>query len=163
MYVYNVYVSVVYQCVCLVTCHSDMDPLARSGPVTGGPDTQVIQRPTHGTNLRSVPVRTVKTRRRFSFKIASFHMSICSYIFSYLLLPVGVHVTIRIISCDCLIFFFSMITCAISYDVSECSLYLYSWYERLSLSFHVLRITTFDPRLVVVYLRLRLELTLRLA
>ena len=29
----------------------------------------------------------------------------------YLLLPVGVHVDIRIISCDCLIYFTSMITC----------------------------------------------------
>ena len=50
MYVYNVYVCVVYQRVCLITCHSDMDPLARSGPVTGGPDTQVIQRSTYRTN-----------------------------------------------------------------------------------------------------------------
>ena len=44
--------------------------------------------------------------------------------FSYILLPVGVHVAIRIISCDRLIYFTSMITCIISCDVSECSFYL---------------------------------------
>jgi len=110
MYVYNVYVSVVYQCVCLVTCHSDMDPLARSGPVTGGPDTQVIQRPKYGTILRSILVRTVKTRRRFSFKIASFHVSVCSYII-FLFTAVSRHICVTcIISCSYLIYFTSMIT-----------------------------------------------------
>ena len=42
-----------------------------------------------------------------------------------------------IISCDCRIYFISMITCIISCDVSRCLLYLYSWYEYLSVSFHV--------------------------
>ena len=68
--------------------------LVRSGPVAGdpdpirirarcGPDTKVIRRPTHGMIRISVPVRTVKTRRRFSSEIASFHVSVCSSVVFY--------------------------------------------------------------------------------
>jgi len=44
---------------------------------------------------------------------------------------------ICIISCDCLRYFTSLVTCITSWDISECSLYLYSWFERLFTSFYV--------------------------
>ena len=83
--------------------------LVRSKPVTGdldpirirhcyGPDSQAIQRPTYEMIRRSVTVRAVKIRRQIGSKTASFHVSVCSHVFSLLLLPVGVHVSIRIIS-----------------------------------------------------------------
>ena len=61
--------------------------LVRSGPVVEdpdpirirarcGPDTQAIRRPIHGMSRRSVLVRAVKTRRRFSSEIASFQVSV---------------------------------------------------------------------------------------
>ena len=68
----------------------------------------------------------VKTRRRFGSKTVSFHVSICFHIVSLSIVASRYHVTIRIISCDYLIYFTSMITRTISYDISECSLYLYS-------------------------------------
>jgi len=43
----------------------------------------------------------------------------------------------HIISCDRLIYFTSVIMRITSWDVSEISPYLFSWYERLSASFHV--------------------------
>jgi len=61
-------------------------------------------------------------------------------------LPVGGRVSIHIISCDRHSYYFmwssdifyqynySFIFC----DVSECSLYLYSWYECLSALFHMI-------------------------
>jgi len=90
-------------------------------PVTGDPDpiqicvrcgfdTLPIRRPTHEMIQRSILVRAVKTRRRIGSKIVSFHVSIYSYVFSYLLSPVGNCVSIRIISCDRLIYFIGMIT-----------------------------------------------------
>jgi len=45
-----------------------------------GVDTLAIRRPIHELIQSSVPVRVVKTRRRFSSKIASFHVSVCSYV-----------------------------------------------------------------------------------
>jgi len=45
-----------------------------------------------------------------------------------------------------------MITCTIPYDVSECTLLLYSLSERLSASFHVIVGHPIDSRLVEVHL-----------
>ena len=92
IYVY-VYVYVLVYYVCLVAWLHHY-----------GPDTQAIRRPTHGMISRFVPVRAVKTRRRFESKIASFHVSACSYVFLYLLLPIDVSGSVRIISCDCMIY-----------------------------------------------------------
>ena len=97
--------------VCSVVWYSDPDPLREIQSCAHyGPDTQAVRRPTHGTIWRPVLVRTVKTIRRFGFKIVSFYVSVCSYVFSYLLLLVDVYVPIHIISCDYLIYFTSMIT-----------------------------------------------------
>ena len=65
--------------------------LVRSGPVTGdsdptrirvrrGADTLTIWRLTDRMIRRSIPAHAVKSRRRFGFKTASFHVSICSCI-----------------------------------------------------------------------------------
>jgi len=83
------------------------------------PDTQAIRRPTHGMIRRSVPARTVKTKWRFRSKPRHFMWVFALVSFSYLLLPVGVNVFIRIISCDRLIYFASMIIYIISWDISE--------------------------------------------
>jgi len=82
MYIMCTYVFV-YQRVGLhvtaIRTHSrDPDPIRIC--VRCGADTLAIQRPTHRMIRRSVPVRAMKTRRRFGSKTASFHMSICSYI-----------------------------------------------------------------------------------
>ena len=83
------------------------------------PIRQAIRRLTHVMIWRSVPVRAVKTRRRFGFKTGSFHVSVCSYVFLYLLLPVDVSVSICIILCDCMIYFTSMITRITSSDTAS--------------------------------------------
>ena len=78
------------------------------GPATGdpdpiqicarcGPDTMVIRRPIYGMIRRPVPVRAVKTRRRFGSETASFHVSVRSCVFTV----VGMHLPVTlIISCD---------------------------------------------------------------
>ena len=86
----------------------------RSGPDSDsccyGPDTLVIRRLIHEMIRRFVPIRTVKTRQRFSSKTASFHVSICSYVFTLFTVASMCHVSVRIISCDQMIYFNSMIT-----------------------------------------------------
>ena len=103
-----------------------------------GPGTPAIRRPIHEMIQRFVPVRAVKIRRWFGFKTTSFHVRVCSYVFLYLLLAVDFSTFVRIISCDCIIYFTSMITYISSWDISEYSRYLCNWFEQLSVSFHVL-------------------------
>jgi len=102
------------------------------------PDTLAIQRPTHVMIRRFILVHAVKTRRWFGFKLTSFHVSVCSYVISLFTIVDAYLCSICIISCDRLVYFTSMIIHTILCDVGECSLYLYSWYERLSVSFHVI-------------------------
>jgi len=110
------------------TCSCDLNSITGvSNLCHYRPDILVIRRPTNEMIWRFIPIRVVRTRWRIKSKTASFHVSVCSYVFPYLLLPVGVHVAIRIISCDHLLYFTSMITCITSWDVSECTLYLYSY------------------------------------
>ena len=132
-------VAVMRICLCapnLVT--EDPDPIWNR--VHCGADTQAIWIPTHGIIWRFVSVRTVKTRWRFGSETVSFHVSICSCVFSYLPLSVGSLYVTCIISCDRLTYFTSVITYISSWDIGECSPYLCSWYEYLSASFHVLDI-----------------------
>jgi len=68
----------------------------------------------------------------------SFHMSVCSYVITYLPLSMVVCMITRIISCKRLAYFISIVVRIISCDISECSLYLYSLFEHLSVSFHLL-------------------------
>jgi len=71
------------------TCSCDPNP-ATGDPdpiricIHYGPDTMEIRKPAHGMIRRSVLVRAVKTRRRFSFETASFHVSVCFCLFPYL-------------------------------------------------------------------------------
>ena len=44
------------------------------------PYSVAIRRPVHEMIWRFVPIHTVKTRRWFGFKTASFHVSVCSYV-----------------------------------------------------------------------------------
>jgi len=93
-YVYAyVYVYILVYYMCFIECCSDVDSFVRSEPVTRDldliwicacyeRDSLAIQRLTHGMIQRFVLVRTVKTRRRFSSKITSFHVSVCSCIIS---------------------------------------------------------------------------------
>jgi len=69
-----------------------------------GFDTLAIRRSTHGMIRRFVAVHAVKSKWRFGSKAASFHVSVYSYVFSYVLLPVGVSVSTRVISCYYLIY-----------------------------------------------------------
>ena len=66
-----------------------------------GPDTMVFRRPIHRMIHKSVPVRTVKTRWRFGFETASFHVSVRSYVFTVVgmlyMLPLSFCVTFRYI------------------------------------------------------------------
>ena len=71
------WVSVYFSCNAR-TCHAIRIWIcSRYGLVT-----LAIQKPTHGMIQRFVSVRAVKTRQRFGYKIASFHVSICSCIIS---------------------------------------------------------------------------------
>ena len=73
--------------VCMAACCSDSDPIVRPNLVTGDSDYArcaldklAIWRPTHEMIWWSVSVRAVKTRWRFGYKIASFHVSVCTVI-----------------------------------------------------------------------------------
>jgi len=128
----------------LVGCYRDSDRSCDPNSVTGDSDlyrcrldTLAIRRPTHKMIRNFVSVRTVKTRRWFGPEIASFHVSVCSYIFFLFT------VTSRC-SCSYLYHFIWSIDTFYQYDylysfwdISECSHYLFSWYERLSASLHV--------------------------
>ena len=101
MYVYGVYmydckgVSYVFRCMLqwFRTRSCDLDPLREIRSCTRyGSDTQAIRKPTNGMIWRFVPVRAVETRRRFGSKIASFHVSVSSCLFSYLPLSVGIYI-----------------------------------------------------------------------
>ena len=103
--------------------------------VSGVPIRQPIQRSMHEMIRRSITFREVKTKRRFESKTVSFHVSVCSYVI-FLFTVVSRHFCI--ISCEWLIYFTSIITRITSWSISERSLYLFRWYEHLSVSFHVL-------------------------
>ena len=93
---------------------------------------------THRMIRRSVPVRAVKTRRRFRFKIASFHVSVCSCIISSFIVISSIYICYLLYFMWPSSLFTSMITCIPSWDIKEYSLYLCTWSERLSASFHVI-------------------------
>jgi len=120
-------------CVCLVAWYSDANSFMWSEPVIGdpdpirihvrsGPDTLAIRRLTYEMIGRFVPVHAVKTRRRFGSKISSFHVGVCSHVFSIFIVASKCSCIYSIISCDRLIYFTRMITRTISYDVRECTL-----------------------------------------
>ena len=99
-----------------------------------GPDTMAIRRPIHGMIRKSIPVRAVKTRWWFGSKIVSFHVSVCFCLIS-LFIVVNMYLFYQ---CDYLMYFTSVITCITSWGISDCLPYLYTWYELISVSFHVL-------------------------
>ena len=101
-------------------------------------DTIVIRRPMHKIIRRFVAVCAGKIRLRFGSKIASFHVSVCFCLISLFTIVNRYLCFTCIIYYDHLIYFISMITHIISCDISECSLYLYSWFECLSTSFDVI-------------------------
>ena len=103
-----------------------------------GPDALAIQRPTHEMIQRFIPVCAVKTRRWFGSKITSFHVSVCYYLISLYTVVNKYLCFTFIISSDCLRYFISIITYITSWVISECSPYLFSWFEQLSTSFYVL-------------------------
>ena len=155
VYVYVLYyVSVcvyVYVCVCISSCVYDcvlqwsrsiwwdLNPLQEIWICTHyGPDTLAIRTPIHGMIQRSVAVRAVKIRWQFESKITSFHVSVYSIIISlFIVISRCLYVT-RIISYERLSDFTSMITYITSWDIKKRSPYLFSWYEHLSVSFHVI-------------------------
>ena len=83
----------------------DRTSYRRPGPDSGscrcGPDTMGIRRPMHGMVRRPVPVRAVKTRRRFGSETASFHVSVRFCVFTVVGMPymliLSFHVTFRYI------------------------------------------------------------------
>jgi len=147
-HVYNVCVCV-WISTCVFGCMSQRYKLVvRSKSVTGDTDpirirvhyglnTMAIRKLTHGMTWRFVPVCTVKTRRRFGSKIVSFHVSVCSCIISLFTLVSRYLYVTCIISCDYLMYFTSMINCISSWDIIKYSLWLCSWSEYLTVSFHV--------------------------
>jgi len=128
---------------CSVACCSNFrlvcwDPDPIQIRVRCGTDTLVIRKPIYKMIRRSVLAHTVKTRWQFGSKIASFHVSVCFCVISLFTVINAYLCYIRIISCDRLIYFTSMITHIISCGTSECSLWLYSLSECPSAAFHVL-------------------------
>ena len=114
MWVYA-YVSVctcvrVYLClrVCVFAWYNDTDPLVWSEPIARDSDLYPLWiryigdwKLTHRIIPRFVPVRSVKTRRHFGSKIASFHVRVCFCIISLFtvvssiyMLFISFHVTI---------------------------------------------------------------------
>jgi len=108
------------------TLSLDLDPLQEIRiDARYGPNTLAIRKSIHGMIRRLVPVRAVKTRRRFESEIASFHVSVYSHVFSLFTVASSIHVSIRIISCYYMTYFTSMIIRTISYDISDCTLYVF--------------------------------------
>jgi len=154
---------------CSVACCSDADSFVRSEPVTGdsdpirihdryGPDSQAIRRPIHRIIGWSVLVRAVKSRQRFDFKIASFHVSICSCIIFliyhclyYYMLPVSFHVTV-----------WDILTVLLSISLHETSVNSYRIYlvdmNTYWRHFMWWLVASADSGLVVIYPRLLLDL-----
>ena len=138
----SVYEYIFYVYGCVVQRYGpiwwDSDPLQEIRICTRyAPDTLAIQRLIHGMTRRSVPVRAMKTRRQFRFKTTLFHVSVCSCVIS-LFTVVSRHIYVtRIISCDRLIYFTSVIMRITSWVISERSTYLFYWNDHLSSSFHV--------------------------
>ena len=156
---------------CLVACCNASNPFGEIQTVAGdpdriqirarcGPDTMMIRRPIHVMIRRSVLVRAVKTRRWFGSETASFHVSVCFCLFPYFPLSINTCVLIFIISCGYLLYFTSLITCITSWDIYDCSLYLRSRYELVSMSFHVLVVWHCWLGLVLIYHRPDLTLQL---
>ena len=114
MYIMCTYVFE-YRRVCLVAYHSDTDPLARSGLDSDSCspwNRYTDDSKTDPWDDLKIPTGSCsEIIRRFGFKIVSFYVSVCSYIFLYLLLHVDVSAFVCIISYDCMINFISMITC----------------------------------------------------
>ena len=107
-----------YLFVCSVACYSILDPFGeiRTSCRRSEPDSDscslwtrcmVIRRPIHGMIRRPVPVRAVKTRRRFGSKTSSFHVSVRSCVFT--VIGMCFHINV-IISCDFLLYFTCLIT-----------------------------------------------------
>jgi len=102
----------IFICMCWLRATAFRICSVRSGPVAGdpdpirirarcGPNTMVIRRPMSGMIRRPVPVRAVKTRRRFGSETASFHVSVCfcliflfTVVYMYYVLLLSFHVTI---------------------------------------------------------------------
>ena len=146
-----------YMCVCVHACKCiNKRELWIFGLFTVNP-ILTIRRPTHELIRRFVSVHAVKTRRRFEPEATSFHVSVCFYVISLFSVVNEYLCFTRIISCDRLIYFTIMITRIISWDISECSLWLYSLSECLSISFHVIVGCHYGSGLVVVYSRLWLD------
>jgi len=82
-------------------------------------DTLAIWRPTHEMIQRFIPICAVKTRQRFASKITSFYVSVCSYVISLFTVVSRCLYVTRIISCERLISFTSMIMCITSWDIYE--------------------------------------------
>jgi len=147
----------VYVCMCVcyiimcmtpwvIACCSDLDSFVRSELGNRRSRLRVRCDPMHwrfedrSMGWSGDPYRFVQWRPDGDSDTKSRHFMwvFVLMLFLYLLLPVGVYVTIRIISCDHVMYFTSMITCITSWDISERSPYLFSCYECLLASFHVL-------------------------
>jgi len=95
---------------------------------------------------RFIPVRAVKIRRRFEFKTASFHVSVCSCII-FLIIIASLYIYMLIISFHLIVWYFWPVDYrTITYDISDRTPYVSSWYEYLLVSFHVLVIHRCWPR-----------------
>ena len=114
----------------MVAWNSVEDSLVRFELVTGdpdpirirvhwGPDTLAIRRPTHRMIQRFVAVRAVKTKWRFGFK---FHVSICSYLFSYL--PLSVSIYILLVSFHVTVWFILPVWLPVSLHEASVSVHL---------------------------------------
>ena len=90
-----------------------------------GPDTLTIRKLTHEMIRRFVPVRAVKTRGWFSFKTASFHVSVCFYLNSLFSVAYMYVCLAFIIWCDYLMHFTNVIIYIASRDISTHSSYLF--------------------------------------
>jgi len=86
----------IYYCECSVACYSVSDSFVRSRPgwwdldalqkiqsyARYGPDTLAIRKPIYGMIWKLIPVRTVKTKGRFSSKPIHF-----MWVFAFVLFP----------------------------------------------------------------------------
>ena len=106
----------------------DPDPLQKSqNCVCCGPDTLAIE--DWPTGRFRDPYRFVQWRPDDDSDLKSHHLNVCSCAIFLFTVVTGYLCFIHIISFDRLIYFTSMITCIISCDTSECSLWLYNLSE----------------------------------
>ena len=101
------------------------------------PDTVAIWKSIHERILKFVTVLAVKIRQRFCSKTVSFHVSVCSHVFSLFTFASSVYVFIRSFHVNIWHILPVWLPVPLQWH-HDCTPYVFRWYEHLWASFYVL-------------------------